>query len=265
MQTVLQIFLSSILALSLMASSAFALALGRNITIYDGVSNSQNWYGINEDQEVEPGCVANQSWDLEGFFLNGSMLTMVGGFDFENGHPNHPGQTQSDMFIDIDNDARYGTANTGSQSGDGYQEIMDNFNYEYAINFNFADNTYNLFGLSGASTVSVIFDQNEESNPLKYVSGGETLNGGSFSYYTGLTDSDVGGLEGGLHNAISLNLGIGNIPGVDLEKFTAHYTMYCGNDNLMGSPVPEPASMMLFGTGLIGLAAFTRRKLNFKK
>ena len=29
--------------------------------------------------------VTGQQWDLEGFFLSGSELTMVGGFDFENG------------------------------------------------------------------------------------------------------------------------------------------------------------------------------------
>ena len=36
-------------------------------------------------------------------------------------------------------------------------------------------------------------------------------------------------------------------------------------NDVQPAPVPEPASMMLFGTGLIGLAAFTRRKLYFKK
>ena len=67
-----------------MAGSALAI----EITINDNREGTGNswWENTNEDQEVEPGMVYNQSWDLEGFFLNGTSLTMIGGFDFEDGN-----------------------------------------------------------------------------------------------------------------------------------------------------------------------------------
>ena len=232
-------------ALFLMAGSSFALDLGTEITIWDkmGVGSVENPM---EDGEVEPNCIPGQVWDLEGFFLNGTQLTMVGGYDFVNGGYDQyrdRDYNSGDIFIDIDGDAAYGPSNDGS----GYQSTVTNtFGYEYVLDLNFDTLKYDVIELDSSSTVTVYFSQNAESNPWRWSSGGDYVDQGvGMGYFTDLSNSDVGGLLGDDHNAVVIDLAF---LGEDLDNFIAHFTMECGNDNLMGktSPVPEPANHVAF-------------------
>jgi hypothetical protein len=272
---------ASLVSALLFVSSAFANPFGTNITISDKNYAGNGWYSNREDQETEnnPNTVTSQQWDLEGMFLSGSELTLVGGFDFKNGvywaADRHLYKT-GDIFIDINGDAKYGTAANGNSGATTYGNgphaatMANSFGWDYVLDLNFTTMTYNVVSLSAQSIVTRVMDV-ASSNPWTYSSGGTALSGyqnQSMTYTAGLTNASTGfqgdstnttGYSTGSNQHYALQVDLSFLAG---QTATFHYTMECGNDNLMGQAhVPEfGSSVLLFGAALLGLAG-VRRKL----
>jgi hypothetical protein len=196
-----------VVCVALLGTSGIAVAdFGVDITIYDGNSSTTTgWNGENEDQEVEPGNVRDQVWDLEGFAMtDDSILSMLGGYDFVNGRS---GYDSGDIFIDIDGDV--GIGDSLPHGGNGVVSILSSdldHGYEYVLDLNFDSMSYDIIELTDDSWLSVYYGQNDASNPWRYDSGANVpLNSGTIGYQTGLSDAETGFL-GGSHNAASFDV-----------------------------------------------------------
>lgn len=300
-------------------SGANTGALGKSITTSDDnysnssfandVAHPQNGsggYGNHEDQETEtnPNTYTTQNWDLEGMYLSGSKLSLVGGFNFWTGE-NSGGYTYNtgDIFINTQGPAYYGTSGGNTQqdnhtspngvgpTGSSYTDSNKD-GWDYVIHFN-GDNTYTVYSLTSNSTVVRVMDV-PSSNPWKYDPASNTTNSvvsvngvaldhvalsgaGSFTTNT-LTTYGSGsqiGLLGdgnvlqpngqyvstGNNTHYYLTVDISFIPVGQVATF--HYTVECGNDDLIGKGnrvnVPDAASTaMMLGGALMAIAGIRK-------
>ena len=236
----------SIIAVNLFALGTL-LAAPVNITVFDGqagngavgpwAGNSGSGVG-NEDNETEPWTITGDVWDVEGFVMNGTKLSLVGTYDFKNGQL-YGGHVYT--------------------SGAIFVGLHGNNNWDYALTLNFNNNTFGVY-----KNFTVLNPSDIPASAPWNISGGDLVGTGALTYDADVTDPFGQGFKradgGTWHNVVTVDLA-GLPDGLPSDTWF-HYDMSCGNDLVVGHySVPDGgATAMLLGVGFMGII-FIRRKL----
>jgi len=262
--------LLAVLGTLLLVVGLLTPALAYEITVYDGKSDAGFYHGAQEYAETEPGTQTGPLWDIGGLFIqnNTKTLYVVTGFDPQVGPNNSAEFRMGDLFIKTT-----GVPAPLDTLGSGINATVANSAfgiYDYVVGTGTSSESAALGGsayrLVGADTVLTAQGTAvDRSNPWVVASFTSNPVAAAVNFSNGsLTEDDVANgigtelMRQAGYQWISYNLGfLGN----DFGKAYVHVTMRCGNDDGDGK-VPVPPSVLLLGSGLLGVGLLRFRRKN---